>query len=246
MSKDNEDVNFAINGLLAQSNTLSLQCLRDPLVQHEFRNQYLYIGKLLQSDYEQGKITKEAVVNYVKKERESLIDQGYELGKYGLGVIAGVAQVSTGYAICASIPLTTVAGVGLCATASVTLSANGLNDIYENSANIMDFLDNEQKISNSGWVRDTYRYASKEMGYSDDEADFVYGLVGLATSAYGFVNVLKAAPYANVPDAKQMQLFKALATDYKKGWRAMSGTAFGFEAVNNANTINGMKKIYDE
>jgi hypothetical protein len=248
MNKDFEhnEVCLAIKGLKAQCNTLSFQYIKDPMLQHQLRNEYIHIGNCLQADYEEGIISKDDVVNYVKKERQSLIDQAFEISKYGIGIISGVAQVTSGYAVCASIPLTTVAGVAMCGAVGLPMSGHGMNNIYENSASLMDFLRGDQEINHSGWVRDAYRYASKKAGYTKKEADLAYSSVDLATSLYGLHNVLKKVPYANVPDARQFKLFRALASDYQKGWRTMSGTALSIESIGNAHTLNGMKNTYNE
>lgn len=248
MNKDFEDdeVSLAIRGLMSQCNSLSLECIQDPMIQHQFQREYRHIGKCLKADYESGKISKDDVVQYVKKERRSLIEQAQALAEYGLGVIGGIAQASGGAVLCASVPLTTIAGAAMCATVGVPMMAHGSNNTYESTANIMDFLRGEQEINNSGWVRSTYRQASKSLGYSNREADLVYSSVDLGLSAYGFINVLKKVPYANVPDATQFQLFRALASDYEKGWRTMSKPALLGEVVGNANTINGMVQTYND
>lgn len=243
---EHDEVDLAIRGLMAQCNTLSVECLSDPMIQYQFRNEYVHIGKCLKSDYEEGKITKDDVVIYVKKERRSLIEQARALAQYGIGAIGGIAQVTGGYAICASTPLTTIAGVALCGTVGVSMVSHGANNIYENSANIMDYLNGEQEVSNVGWVKEGYRSASKTLGYGVREADLAYSSVDLGLSIYGLVNVIKKVPYASAPDATQFKLFRHLAADYQKGWRTMSKPALFGEAYGNYNTINGMRKSPDE
>ncbi|MGF1803684.1 DUF4225 domain-containing protein [Aliivibrio sifiae] len=248
MNNDFEDdeVKLAIRGLLAQCNSLSLECLKDPDVQNEFRRQYIHIGKCLKADYDEGIISKDEVVQYVRKERRSLIDQARDLSLYGIGVIGGIAQATGGAVMCASAPLTTIAGVALCATVGTPMMAHGVNNTYENSANIMDYLRGEQEIKNTGFVRQGYHLASKHLGYSNREADLAYSMVDLGLSAYGLTSTLKKVPYANVPDATQFKLFRSLASDYEKGWRTMGGGALAAEVLGNSYTIDGMYKTYNE
>ncbi|MGN2755591.1 DUF4225 domain-containing protein [Aliivibrio fischeri] len=135
----------------------------------------------------------------------------------------------------------------MCGAVGLPMSGHGMNNIYENSASLMDFLRGEQEINHSGWVRDAYRYASKKAGYTNKEADLAYSTVDLATSVYGLTkNVVKTVPYANVPNAKQFKLFNALASDYQKAWRTMSSYALLGEGYGNFNTIKGMVDTYND
>lgn len=57
--------------------------------------------------------------------------------------------------------------------------AHGLNNMYENGYYLL--FREEQ----SGTLRDAYRFAATKLGYGNNRADLVYGVVDLSLSAYG-------------------------------------------------------------
>lgn len=249
-----DDVRIAIRGLLSQANTFSMSYLKNPSIQHQFREEYRFLGKCLLNDYRNGVLVGNKVVSLVKQERQSLIDQAVELGKYGIGLLAGVGQLSTGYGICITSSVFSIAGASWCSGVGTPMIIHGGNNIYENSYNITgNIVQNwkEQYTGNYGdsssVVRKVYRTAAERLGMTAKDGDAAYAAADLATSAYGLKSTLKSVPHANVPNAKQFKLFRYSALDYSKGWRTMSRGALAIESIGNFYTAKGaITPYYDE
>nr|WP_192957843.1 DUF4225 domain-containing protein [Aliivibrio wodanis]VVV06940.1 hypothetical protein AW0309160_04434 [Aliivibrio wodanis] len=240
---DDDEVNLAVRGLLRQANTLSMSHLKDPLLQHQFRSEYRFLGKCLLSDYEGGVLSKTKVVNYVRQERQSLIDQSIEVGKYTIGLVAGVGQVTTGYGLCVTSSIFSFVGASWCVSTGAPMMLHGGNNIYENSYNITGNITQNWKKkytgdygSNNSFLRNGYRAGAKQLGYSNDEGDLAYGLADIATSFYGLSSSLKTSTVSSIPNAKQFKLYSYHATDYQKGWRTMTRGALTFEMMGNSIT----------
>jgi hypothetical protein len=56
---------------------------------------------------------------------------------------------------------------------------HGLNNMYENGYYLL------YREDRSGTLRDAYRYVAAKLGYGNNEADIVYGVVDISLSAYG-------------------------------------------------------------
>ncbi|WP_311568023.1 DUF4225 domain-containing protein [Photobacterium arenosum] len=242
---DRDEVKLAVRGLLRQANSISLTHLNNPMIQHQFRSEYLWLGKCLVDDYENGILSKNQVARYVRQERQSLIDQSKELAKYGIGFVAGVGQFLGGTGICLSSTVLSFAGASWCSTMGAAMMAHGGNNIYENSYNMTGNLAQNYKGEytgtygdGTGWLKKQYQKYVKRLGYSENEGNLIYGAVDIGTSVYGLWNKVKKVPNANVPNARQLILFRSFAQDFEKGWRTMSGTALGAEGLANGITIH--------
>lgn len=134
-----------------------------------------------------------------------------------VGFVGGGMQVIAGYGACA-------ASVGLlCSSLSVGLIAQGTNNMYENGHYLL-FRENT-----SGYLRDGYRYAAQELGYSNHEADMVYNFVDLTLSAGILVNpALKPGAF---------KLFNYYHVDFTQSWRTMGRTTLLTEALFDGFTI---------
>nr|WP_269837029.1 DUF4225 domain-containing protein [Enterobacter cloacae] len=90
-----------------------------------------------------------------------------------IGFVAGGAQVYGGASLC-------VGSLGLaCAAYGAPMIAHGVNNVYENGYYLL--FREEQ----SGTVREAYRFAAKKLGYGNNQADLIYGVIDLSLSAYG-------------------------------------------------------------
>ncbi|MER2909894.1 DUF4225 domain-containing protein [Morganella morganii] len=110
----------------------------------------------------------------------------------------------------------------LCSSLSVGLIAQGTNNMYENGHYLL-FRENT-----SGYLRDGYRYAAKEMGYSNYEADMAYNIVDLTLSAGSLANpVLKPGAF---------KLFSYYDIDFITSFQQMGKIGIGseifFDSVN--------------
>ncbi|WP_235431358.1 DUF4225 domain-containing protein [Vibrio sp. VPAP30] len=250
---EEDEVRLAVRGLLRQANMYSMSHLSNPQIQHNFREEYRFLGKCLINDYKNGILIRDKVVGLVKQERQSLIDQATEIGKYGVGLIAGVGQLSTGYGLCITSSVFSIAGASWCSSVGAPMVAHGGNNIYENSYNITGNIVQNWKGqytgdygNSSGYLRDAYQSAAKYMGMNARDGDLAYAAVDIATSAYGLKNTLKTVPSANVPNAKQFKLFYHMSQDFSKGWRTMTGSALGVEGAANFQTIRSAAYPYLE
>lgn len=248
---DRDEVKLAVRGLLRQANSISLTHLNNPMIQHQFRSEYKWLGKCLVDDYENGILSKNQVARYVRQERQSLIDQTIEIGKYGIGLIAGIGQLTAGYGLCITSSVFSFAGASWCSSVGVPMMAHGGNNIYENSYNITGNLDQNwnhrytgEYGDGTGWLKKQYQKTAKRMGYSDDEGNLAYAAVDLATSAYGLKNTIKPANNSNIPNTKQFKLFYYTKQDYSKGWKTMSSSALGFEITSNTITASDAIQPY--
>ncbi|NAW59500.1 MULTISPECIES: DUF4225 domain-containing protein [unclassified Vibrio] len=248
---DDDEVKLAIRGLINQANMYSMSYLNDPLIQHQFREEYRFLGKCLRDDYENGILAKNRIVGLVKQERQSLIDQALEIGRYGIGLIAGIGQLSTGYGLCVTESVFSFTGMSWCTTVGAPMFLHGGNNIYENSYNITGNVVQNWKGQytgnygdGSGYLRDGYRKAAKSLGMNERDGDLAYATVDLATSAYGLKNTLKPAANANVSGASQFKLFRYSAMDYSKGWKTMSRSALFVEVGANIETTRSATTPY--
>lgn len=214
---EEDEVRVAVRGLLRQANMYSMSHLQDPTVQHQFREEYRFLGQCLLNDYRDGILVGSKIVRLVKQERQSLIDQALELGKYGIGLIAGVGQLSAGYGICVTSSVFSIAGASWCSGVGTPMITHGGNNIYENSYNITGNIVQNWKGrytgdygDNNSFIRKGYQLAAEQMGMAPRDGDAAYAAVDIATSLYGLKSTLKAVPHANVPNARQFKLFLLL------------------------------------
>lgn len=134
-----------------------------------------------------------------------------------VGFVGGGMQIIAGYGACA-------ASVGLlCGSLGVGLVAQGTNNMYENGYYLL-FRENT-----SGYLRDGYRYVSKNMGYSNYEADMTYNIVDLTLSAGSLANpVLKPGAF---------KLFDYYSIDFITSFQKMGKIGIGSEIFFDSVTI---------
>ncbi|MEQ5120415.1 DUF4225 domain-containing protein [Morganella morganii] len=134
-----------------------------------------------------------------------------------VGFVGGGMQVIAGYGACA-------ASVGLlCSSLSVGLIAQGTNNMYENGYYLL-FRENT-----SGYLRNGYRYAAQELGYSNHEADMAYNFVDLTLSAGTLFNpALKPGAF---------KLFSYYDADFISSWKLMNTHTFVTEGFFDVITI---------
>ena len=241
---ERDEVRKAVDGLLNTANRYSITHLQDPLVRYYFKREYIFLGKCLVDDYENGILVGDKVVRLVKQERQSLKDQAADLALYGLGVFAGAGQVATGYGICTAESIFSFTGMSFCGGVGAPMLLHGANNLYENSYKIAGnihqnwtgrYTGDFENVS--GLLKEGYRFGAKNLGLDERYGDAAYAVADLATSAYGLVNSRKVVQqWSNMPDSKQLQLFKYFKTDYEKGVKAMTKTALGSEVIGGINT----------
>ncbi|MGY6230709.1 DUF4225 domain-containing protein [Enterobacter asburiae] len=145
-----------------------------------------------------------------------------------IGFVAGGAQVYGGASLC-------VGSLGLaCAAYGAPMITHGLNNMYENGYYLL------YREDRSGTLRDAYRYAAAKLGYGNNEADIVYGVVDISLSAYG------AGRRVLAPREKSWSLFRNIESDYIRGWQEASKTAMALDLTSGSVTGWQMYQIAKE
>ncbi|MBE4053596.1 DUF4225 domain-containing protein, partial [Vibrio parahaemolyticus] len=138
------------------------------------------------------------VVKLARQERQSLIEQAYEITKYTAGLVAGIGQTSAGFGMCVTSSVFSIAGASWCSSMGATMMAHGTNNIYEASYNITGNIVQNWKGAYTGdygdadgYVRKTYQRIAKEKGFDSRDANSAYAAVDVGTSLYGLPNSAK-------------------------------------------------------
>ncbi|CRM82717.1 DUF4225 domain-containing protein [Pseudomonas sp. 58 R 3] len=203
-------VNQAAAYLTNQACTISARHINDGIVRLQFNREVAYYARSIVREVEEGRKTVELGLKEIKHEQESLLNQSLEVGRKGIGVIAGALQFATGAGIC-------YASVGtLCLLAGIPIMAHGANNMYENGRNMV-----EGHSDTVGPVRTGYRGAAQSLGYGESGGDLVYGGTDMIMSFYSLRRlVLK-------PDA--WRLFRYIRSDKERAYKRMGMFPLGVE-----------------
>lgn len=134
-----------------------------------------------------------------------------------VGFVGGGLQVMAGYGACyGSIGL-------LCGSLGLTLATQGVNNMYENGYYLL------YRENNTSYLRDAYRFAFKELGYGNNEADMAYAAVDLLLSGYSIFK----------PSVKPggWKLFDYMEDSLVASWQTMGKLALGTEIFFDGFTI---------
>lgn len=248
-SWDVREVEKAGKGLSMQAVTLSHRYISSGGLKMQFVRDVDRFEQCLVNDFKSGRKNKETVFKELRKERQSLMDQGSLIVKKGIGLVAGVMQVTAGAGICYASAAT------LCLIGA-PMAAHGMNNIYENGKYFWNGDENA-----TGLVREGYQHAAEYLGYSKSRGDIAYYSSDLAMSAYGaFAKTatvknaaetyqlisktnLKPMPWTNTAKAKQFKLFRYSAEDYLRGYQASSRVSLITGAVSDGMTADS---LYEE
>ncbi|MGA9702541.1 DUF4225 domain-containing protein, partial [Pseudomonas sp.] len=160
----------------------------------------------------------------IKKEQRNLLDQSIEIGRNGIGAVAGALQIATGAGIC-------YASAGtLCLIAGVPLMAHGANNLYEGGRNLL-----TGRSDTVGPVRTAYQAAASAAGHGEREANMAYGAVDIGLSIYSTVR------HIYKPDA--WRLFRYLDSDRIRAYKTMTPTSLAAEAATDAITL---RQLHEE
>lgn len=246
-SWDVREVEKAGKGLSMQAVTLSHRYISNGGLKMQFVRDVDRFEQCLVNDFKSGRKNKETVFKELRKERQSLMDQGALITQKGIGLVAGVMQVTSGAVICYASAAT------LCLIGA-PMAAHGMNNIYENGKYFWDGDENA-----TGLVREGYQHAAESLGYSKSQGDIAYYGADLAMSAYGLAAKsttvknaseayqivtkpnLNAMPWTKTPKAKQFKLFRYSSEDYLRGYQAMSKSALGVEIAADYYNIDTIK-----
>lgn len=203
-------VSQAAGNLTNQACTISARHIQDGIARLQFNREVAYYARSIVRDVEEGRRTVDQGLVEIKKEQQSLMQQSLEVGRKGIGVVAGALQFATGAGIC-------YASVGtLCLFAGVPIMAHGANNMYENGRNAL-----EGHSDTVGPVRDGYRGAASILGYGESGGDLAYGGTDMIMSFYSLRRlVLK-------PDA--WRLFRYMRSDKERAYKTMGVFPLGVE-----------------
>ncbi len=247
-SWDVREVEKAGKGLTMQAVTLSHRYLSNGGLKMQFVRDVDRFEQCLVNDFKSGRKDKDTVFKELKKERQSLMDQGSLIAQKGIGFIAGVMQLTAGAGICY------YSAAYFCSIGG-SMMAHGMNNMYENGKYFWDGDENAMGI-----VREGYQHAAESLGYSKSYGDIAYYSADLAMSAYGVVSKttttknaaevyqiaskpnLKPMLWANTAKAKQFKLFRYSSEDYLRGYQAMSKGALTAEALADGYTLKTIKQ----
>lgn len=246
-SWDIREVEKAGKGLTMQAVTLSHRYISNGGLKMQFVRDVDRFEQCLVNDFKNGKKNKDTVFKELRKERQSLMDQGTLIAQKGIGFVSGIMQLTAGAGICY------YSAAYLCSIGG-PMMAHGVNNMYENGKYFWDGDENA-----TGLVREGYQHAAESLGYSKSHGDIAYYSSDLAMSAYGLITKtttvknakdayqitsktkLKPMLWANTPKAKQFKLFRYSSEDYLRGYQAMSKSALGAEIGADYYNINAIK-----
>lgn len=95
-------------------------------------------------------------------------------------------------------------------------------------------------VKRSFQIRSPFRFAATKLGYGNNQADLVYGVVDLSLSAYG------AGRKVLGPREKSWSLFHNIQSDYIRGWQEASKTAMALDLTSGSITGWQMYQIAKE
>ena len=205
----------------SQASTLGARHIKDGTLRLQFNREVSYYARGVVNDVSQGNKSAEQGLKELKDEQNSLLTQARDVALRGAGVISGALQFAVGAGIC-------YASVGtLCLFAGAPMMLNGTNNIYENGRDLF-----ENRTDTVGPVRTGYRAISGMLGKGNCEADVLYGIIDLSSSAYGIGRmVLK-------PDS--WRLFRYVKTDYIRAYRQASAHGFAFDRFMDIQNVKNM------
>lgn len=250
-SFDDDEVKLALNGLLNQSDMYAMMHIREPHLRESFRDEYLFLARCMKRDYDDGILYKDRVVKLARQERQSLIEQAFEITKYTAGLVAGIGQTSAGFGMCATSSVFSIAGASWCSSMGATMMLHGTNNIYEVSYNITGNIVQNWKGTYTGNYGDADGYVRKkyqQVANGVNEGNLAYSSVDIVTSAYG---LLKSEPknvagWADSENITQFKLYYYFSKDLERGWRTMSKGALAAEIGADYYTVKGSMDLYGD
>lgn len=212
-------VSHAASVLTSQACTISARHIQDGMLRIQFNREVAYYARGIVRDVEGGRKSAEEGLHALRDEQSVLTKSATAL-QQGIGLAAGVLQVTGGFAMCGG-----TYGLG-CGIGLLT-ATHGLNNIYENGTNLL-----EARTDSEGYVRKFYQGASEFFGGSEFEGNMAYGAFDLAFSGVAaFRKVLKPGSW---------RLYEYVKTDYVRAHKRLKKRAIMFDRAADAVTGNSM------
>lgn len=224
-SNDYWEVSHAAGLLTGQACTLSAQHIQDGMLRIQFNREVAYYARGIVRDVEDGSKSAEEGLRALEDEQSMLTKSATAL-QQGIGLAAGILQVTGGVAMCGD-----TYGLG-CGIGLLT-ATHGLNNIYENGTNLL-----EARTDSQGYVRKFYQGVSEMSGGTESEGNMAYGAFDLAFSGFGaFRKVLKPGSW---------RLYEYVKTDYIRAYKLLNKRALMFDRVSDAVTGRSMYKDWEK
>lgn len=216
-SCDIHDVTRSASDLVAAGCAIGMAHIPDGFARLRFGSMVAaYVDEVIQA-VDEGVISAWQGVQEIRAEYEDLASKARFYLQNGVGVVAGVMQVRTGFTI-----IGTPGGLGV--IPGTLMVGHGANNIYESFGNI---YRGPGAPSTVGPVRSAYRVMS-----NDGDGDMVYYSVDLWLSAYGLFR------YVQKPGA--VELFRRDPINYEVAFRQAGKLALSLEVLVDLLTIDAM------
>lgn len=165
-----------------------------------------------------------ALFETIREKEES--EENNKLILKQVGFVSGAMQAYGGFTSC-------VGSVGtLCSSLGVGMVSQGVNSMIENGHYLL------FREEYNGPVRNTYRAASKALGYGDNEADIFYNVVDLSLSGASLLKpVLKEDAW---------KLFHYIKSDFVTSWKTMNRVPLMSEVFFDGIAIYSTYDLYKE
>lgn len=190
-----------------------------PDIKDAFRSQIKAFAYMIVNQVESGQKSYEQGSAELKKEEKDLKSQSKDWLLNGLSFLGGIGMLTAGIALCST-------GVGCLLGAP--LMAHGANGIYEGGVG---FYEGNSNVN--GPLRNRYKLAAKELGFSESVGSLAYDLVDFGLSLHG---KLKLVPKLNDFGEAEKNLFlkKYGRQDLERAYKQMTNKLLAIELFSDA------------
>ena len=185
---------------------VSARHIQDGVLRGQFNRDMAYYVRQVLEDVRNGRLRTEDGLRAIELEQKSFEDISLQVG----GLIAGGFMTAGGVVICYGSAMT------LCAVAGGPMVAHGVNNMYENGANLV-----TGRSDTVGLLKKAYEGIAVAVGGTERHGRVAYGATDAALSFYGLGRL--------VPKPGAWQLFRSIRADYVRAYTLMSGPALLFE-----------------
>lgn len=229
MSKDNltdgsdqneySDICAAAGSLTNYACALSSRHLEDGTLRAQFNREVsVYMQSVIES-FDAGIKSFKQSMREIQKEQRRLLNESKTITRQIFSAYVGGVQVYMGVSSLRGGPIGAVYGS--------LLTAHGVNNIYENVANLKD-----GRSDALGPVREFYQEVAISRGRSKADGNLAYGAVDIGVSGYGLLRLVKNK------DARR--LFRYVREDFRRGFENASKTSIGVDILSTGYTLDTM------
>jgi len=224
-SDDYSRVTHAAGVLASQACSVSALHIEDGMLQIQFNREVAYYARGIVREVAEGRKSAEWGLKELRQDLTALAAKSSEIGRKSVGVVAGVAQVVGGGAMC-------VGSYMVACPIGVAMAAHGTNNIIENGVNLWNG-DSEMQ----GPVRKIYQSFGNRLGGSQSAGDKAYAIMDLGFSGWGLLR--------KIPKTGSWKLYRTIPTDFVRAYRQTSKPALTLEFLSDAITLEQLFKMSD-